>query len=101
MQTIEPLIRRTHKAAADLRRASDLQIKAVLKRLADPREAKKLVLLGTNAKDRERQDRGTPGKDRLMLNKDRIRSIAGSIRKMGPLPDPWGKVWENLLSPKD
>ncbi|HEX9512032.1 MAG TPA: glutamate-5-semialdehyde dehydrogenase [Puia sp.] len=94
MQTIEPLIRRTHKAAADLRRASDRQIKAALKMLADSLEAQKAVLLRANAKDLERQDPGNPRNDRLMLNEDRIRSIAGSIRKIGRLPDPSGKVLE-------
>src|SRR5258708_8841412 len=92
MQTIEPLIRRTHKAAADLRRASDRQIKAALKMLADSLEAQKAVLLRANAKDLERQDTGNPRNDRLMLNADRSRSIAGSSRKIGRLPDPSGKV---------
>ncbi|HWK04111.1 MAG TPA: glutamate-5-semialdehyde dehydrogenase [Puia sp.] len=94
MQTIEPLIRRTYKAATDLRRASDRQIKAALKMLADSLETQKAVLLRANAKDLERQDPENPRNDRLMLNEARIRSIAGSIRKVGRLPDPSGKVLE-------
>ncbi|MES1160875.1 MAG: glutamate-5-semialdehyde dehydrogenase, partial [Bacteroidota bacterium] len=94
MQSIEPLIRRTHKAATGLRAASDRQIKSALKQLADSLEEKKAVLLRANAKDLARQDPANPRNDRLLLNEDRIRSIARSIRKVGRLPDPSGKVLE-------
>src|SRR5258708_38764829 len=101
MQTIEPLIRRTHKAAADLRRASDRQIKAALKMLADSLEAQKAVLLRANAQDLERQHPGNPRNDRLMLNEDRIRSIASRIRKIERLPDPSGKGLEKRIFNSD
>jgi len=94
MESIEPLIRRTYKAAADLRRASDRQIKAVLKTLADTLEEQGAKLLRANAQDLARQDPANPRNDRLMLNEERIRSIARSIRKVGRLPDPSGKVLE-------
>jgi glutamate-5-semialdehyde dehydrogenase len=94
MQSIEPLIRRTYKAAADLRRASDRQIKAVLKTLADTLEEQGAKLLRANAQDLARQDPANPRNDRLMLNEERIHSIARSIRKVGRLPDPSGKVLE-------
>ena len=94
MQSIEPLIRRTHKAATALRAASDRQIKSALKMLADSLETQKRVLLRANAKDLARQDPDNPRNDRLMLNEERIASIARSIRKVGRLPDPSGKVLE-------
>ena len=94
MRTIEPLIRRTYQAAADLRRASNRQIRAALKTLADSLETQKTALLRANARDLEKQDPGNPRNDRLMLNEERIRSIASSIRKVGRLPDPSGKILE-------
>lgn len=94
MQSIEPLIRKTYKAAVHLRSAGDRQIKEVLKTLADSLEKQQAILLKANAKDLKRQDPGNPRNDRLMLNTARIRSIAGSIRKVGRLPDPSGKVLE-------
>jgi glutamate-5-semialdehyde dehydrogenase len=94
MPTIEPLIRRTYKAAAGLRSASDRQIKAALKMLADSLEERGAALLKANARDLARQDSANPRNDRLMLNEERIGSIAHSIRKVGRLPDPSGKVLE-------
>ncbi len=92
MQTIEPLIRRTHRAAIALRRASDKQIKAVLKTLANSLEAKEAALLRANAKDLGRQFPSSPRNDRLLLNKERIQGIARSIRQISRLPDPSGKL---------
>ncbi len=93
-KSIQPLILRTYKAAADLRRASDRQIKGALKTLADSLEAQRAVLLRANAKDLKRQDPSNPRNDRLMLNDDRIKSIAKGIRQVRRLPDPSGKLLE-------
>jgi glutamate-5-semialdehyde dehydrogenase len=89
---IQPLIVATHKAAADLRRAGDGQIKAALKALAASLEAQAGVLLRANAKDLGRQDPSNPRNDRLLLNEERIRGIARSIRRVSRLPDPSGKL---------
>jgi glutamate-5-semialdehyde dehydrogenase len=92
MRTIEPLIRRTYQAAIQLRRASDQQVKAALKMLAASLESQTVLLLRANAKDLGRQDPSNPRNDRLMLNEQRIRSIARSIRQVCRLPDPSGKL---------
>lgn len=92
MQTIELLIRKTYKAAVDLRRASDRQIRAALKTLADSLEEQSGAILKANGRDLARQDPSNPRNDRLLLNEERVRSIARSIRKVGRLPDPSGKV---------
>ncbi|HEY4061635.1 MAG TPA: glutamate-5-semialdehyde dehydrogenase [Puia sp.] len=91
---IQPLIRKTHKAAIDLRSAGDRQVKAALNRLADSLEAQSGILLRANAKDLGRQDPSNPRNDRLMLNEERIRGIARSIRRVSRLPDPSGKLLE-------
>ena len=90
--TIQPLIERTHRAAAGLRGASARQVRAALTALAGMLEASPGVLLRANAKDVARQDVADPRRDRLLLNAQRIAAIAGSIRKVGRLADPSGKV---------
>lgn len=92
---IEPLIRKTHRAAVELRRASDRQVKSALQLLAKSLEEESAVILRANAKDVARQDAGNPRTDRLLLNEKRIKSIAQSIRKVSRLPDPSGKLLDS------
>jgi glutamate-5-semialdehyde dehydrogenase len=91
-KTIQPLILRTYKAAASLRKVGDKQVKQALKLLADSLEVSHGALLRANAKDLERQKPDNPRNDRLLLNEQRIREIAGSIRKISRLPDPSNKL---------
>src|ERR1700754_3910579 len=92
MKTIQPLILKTYKAAVELRRATDSQIKAALRLMAIELEAQPAALLRANAKDLARQEPDNPRNDRLLLNDQRIRGIAQSIRKVSRLPDPSGKL---------
>jgi len=94
MNTIEPLIIKTYKAAIELRRASDRQVKAALQLLAAELEKNSKLLLKANAQDLARQEPDNPRNDRLMLNEQRIKAIAGSIRKVSRLPDPSGRLLE-------
>lgn len=88
------LLQKTHKASTSLQRASDEQIKNILFNLADELIASRASLLEANAKDLAKQSPDNPRNDRLMLNEQRIKSIAESIRKVANLPDPTGKVLE-------
>ncbi|HVU95110.1 MAG TPA: glutamate-5-semialdehyde dehydrogenase [Puia sp.] len=92
---IEPLIRKTHRAAVELRRAGDRQVKSALRLLAKSLEEQSAVVLRANAKDVARQDPDNPRTDRLLLNEKRIRAIAQSIRKVSRLPDPSGKLLDS------
>ena len=94
MNTIEPLIIKTYKAAVQLRKASDRQVKAALLQLASELEKNSRSLLKANAQDLARQEPGNPRNDRLMLDDQRIKAIAGSIRKVSKLPDPSGRLLE-------
>lgn len=94
MNTIEPLIIKTWKAAVDLRRATDKQIRSALLQLADELEKSTKQLLKENQKDVEKQDAGNPRIDRLILNEQRIKGIANSIRTISRLPNPSGKTIE-------
>ena len=92
MKSIEPILERTYKAGAGLRRASERQLKGVLGTLADLLGSNREVLLRANARDLRRQKDGDPRNDRLLLNEQRVKGIAGALRKVSGLPDPTGKV---------
>src|SRR5262245_59502591 len=94
MNTIEQLIIKTWKAAVQLRRAGDAQLKTTLQQLADALLQNKTALLKANRKDLEKQDPNNPRTDRLLLNEQRINSIANSIRTISRLPNPSGKTIE-------
>ncbi|HWB91426.1 MAG TPA: glutamate-5-semialdehyde dehydrogenase [Puia sp.] len=92
MKDIQSSIQQTHKAAVNLRNAGDSQIKKALRTLAELLQSESGPLLRANARDLARQEPGNPRNDRLMLNEQRIKAIAGSIRKVSALPDPGGKL---------
>jgi glutamate-5-semialdehyde dehydrogenase len=99
MSSIEPLIKKTYEAAVALRNASQQQIKAALHTLADSLESQTKTLLKANAADLAKQDPDNPRNDRLMLNEQRIRAIAASIRKVSRLPDPTGRLLDKRRLP--
>ena len=94
-KSIQPLMRKSHRAAVELRRASDRQIKSALLLLAKTMEEQHAGLLRANAKDLARQDPGNPRNDRLLLTEKRIKAIAQSIRKVSRLPDPSGRLLDS------
>lgn len=94
MKSIESLIIKTYKAATQLRRASDEQIKNTLLALAKALEENMQLLLNANAKDLSKQESNNPRNDRLLLNEQRIFNIANSIRNISKLPNPSGKILE-------
>src|SRR6186713_578316 len=89
---IETLIRKTNQAGVGLRSVPERQIKAALNALAASLVSQQAVLLKANAKDLARQEPDNPRNDRLMLNEQRIRTIARGIRNVSRLPDPSGKT---------
>ena len=99
MESINESLKKTHKAAASIQKADDAQIKNILFNIADELVASRAVLLEANAKDLSRQSANNPRNDRLMLNEQRIKGIAESIRKVASLPDPTGKVIEQRTLP--
>jgi len=94
MKSIEPLIIKTHKAAVGLRNATDAQIKKALLSLANALEKNSAVIIKANKKDVVKQDPNDPKVDRLILNEQRIKNIAGAIRQISKLPNPSGRVIE-------
>ena len=94
MKTVEQLLFKTHKAAAGLRNATDAQIKKALMALADAAEKNSGIIIKANKKDIAKQNINDPKVDRLLLNEERIKSIANAIRQIAKLPNPSGKVLE-------
>jgi glutamate-5-semialdehyde dehydrogenase len=99
MDSINNILHLTHKAATSIQRAQDEQIKNILFNLADELVASREAVLTANAKDLSKQAPDNPRNDRLMLNEQRIKGIAESIRKVANLPDPTGKVLEKRILP--
>jgi glutamate-5-semialdehyde dehydrogenase len=92
MKSIETVLIKTAKAAIQLRGTADKKIRWVLLKLADALEDNMDLVLKANKKDLAAQDPDNPRIDRLMLNEQRIKNIAASIRKISRLPNPSGKV---------
>jgi len=97
--TIEPRIRKAHRAAVGLRSASGRQVQAALKALAGLLETSAGPLLRANALDVARLDPADPRRDRLLLTGPRIAAIAAAIRKVSRLPDPSGRLLERRVLP--
>ena len=98
MKRIESLIIKTYNASAALRNTPDAQIKKALKMLADAVESGMDIILKANSVDVEKQDANDPRTDRLLLNKQRITNIAGSIRQISGLPNPSGKLLSRKIT---
>jgi glutamate-5-semialdehyde dehydrogenase len=94
MSKIGTLMKKTYEAGVSLRSAGERQIQTALRMLADSLVEQTSALLKANAQDLSRQDPDNPRNDRLMLNEQRIRAIASSIRKVSRLPDPTGRLLE-------
>ena len=94
MESIEPIIIKTFKASASLRKAKDEQIVKTLEMLADDVEANCAGILEANSLDISKQNANDTRTDRLRLNEQRIKNIANSIRQVSKLPNPSGKVLE-------
>lgn len=87
-------IKKAYTSAPALRAADDRQLKKILLLIADELEKQQNTILRANQKDVSKQDADNPRTDRLMLNEERIKGIANSIRKVSRLPNPSNKILE-------
>jgi glutamate-5-semialdehyde dehydrogenase len=94
MSSTIALIKKAYTAAPALRAADDRQLKKTLLMIADELEKQQTTILKANQKDVAKQDAANPRTDRLMLNEERIKAIANSIRKVSRLPNPSNKILE-------
>ncbi|WEK35973.1 MAG: glutamate-5-semialdehyde dehydrogenase [Candidatus Pseudobacter hemicellulosilyticus] len=99
MKSTAALIGQTHTAAINLRKTKEKQVKAALIALAAALEANSAALIRANKKDLAKQAPDNPRNDRLLLNQERIHTIANSIRTIARLPDPGGQLLEERTLP--
>ena len=92
MESIQPILEATGKAATAVRRLSLEDKKAILIRLAALLKEKQEIIIQENKKDLDKMDDADPKKDRLFLNASRINDLANSLHDILRLEDPAGKV---------
>ncbi|MDP9801646.1 glutamate-5-semialdehyde dehydrogenase [Arcanobacterium wilhelmae] len=92
---VERVARRAKSAARVLRQCGTAQKNSVLNAIADALEMNTDVIVSANARDLAAgRTAGTSAGllDRLMLDGERVRSIANAVRNVAALPDPVGNV---------
>ncbi|GAB4407597.1 MAG: glutamate-5-semialdehyde dehydrogenase [Bacteroidia bacterium] len=90
--TIRPLLAAAREASRAVAACSDAYKAALLHHLADLLDCAHDPILAANARDLARMDDSDPKKDRLLLNEDRLRDLARSLRDIAALPDPAGQL---------
>jgi glutamate-5-semialdehyde dehydrogenase len=97
MNKVDRLIKATYESSFLLQAADDRVIKKSLQQMASLLEENSAAVLKANKKDLSRQDPADPKTDRLLLNEQRIQSIAKAIRAIATLPCPAGKLIEEKV----
>lgn len=92
MTSILPLLEKTQKASAQVRRLSNEQKTNLLNYLAEILIEHKTQIKAENQKDLDLMADEDPKKDRLLLNDKRIDDLASSLRDVAVLKDPTGEV---------
>ncbi|GAB3011982.1 glutamate-5-semialdehyde dehydrogenase [Niabella terrae] len=99
MTSVEKSLIKANKAKIKLQQFSDRQLKALLRRIAALIVEKEQLILKANQKDLATKDPEDPRNDRLMLNPQRLRSIARAIKNIAGLPDPAGQTLASRTLP--
>ena len=92
MESIEHLLKKTHKAGAVVRRLNKEQKAHILIDLAKELLENSNQILLENKKDLDLMDPNDAKFDRLKLNDSRIISLADSLNQIAKLDDPSGKI---------
>lgn len=82
----------TREASRSLPGCAESSIEAVLNDLAASVLASTREILAANVRDLARMDNADPKYDRLLLNPDRLQSVADDLRKVAVLANPVGEV---------
>lgn len=97
--SIENILKKANKAKTALQQLPEKQLTKMLRSLADAIVQNESRILQANQKDLAAQDPDNPKNDRLMLNPQRLKAIANSIKKVAALPDPSGAVLAERVLP--
>jgi len=96
---IQSSLKKVNKASRKLVQLSDQAIHSILNEVASITLANIPYILAENKKDLDRMDSTNPKYDRLLLNEQRLKSIAEDIRKVASLPSPLNKVLDKRTAP--
>lgn len=91
--------RNVKEASRTLVSVDESTINQLLLKIAFEAEKQSAFILSENKKDLDRMDPSDPKYDRLKLNEERIKGIAGDIRNVASLPSPLGKVLDEAVRP--
>ena len=94
MTNLTEQLRATKQASRMLAGLAEKEVNTFLLRLADALEQDAEKILQANQRDLARMSPEDPKFDRLLLNQERIRAIAGDVRTVAGLPSPVGKTLE-------
>jgi len=99
LMNLTTIFKKVRKAATTLGMADPEKISRVLLAVADEAEKNIDLIIARNRLDLDRMDRQDPKYDRLLLNEQRIRAIAGDIRNVAGLPSPLGRRLSESVRP--
>ncbi|MEO5910549.1 MAG: glutamate-5-semialdehyde dehydrogenase [Pelobium sp.] len=92
MENIQELLINASKATAEVSALSAEKKQEVLENLAQQLENNLELIIIENKKDLVRMKDDDPKKDRLLLNEERIKALASSVRDVAVLEDPTNKI---------
>lgn len=92
MDRVDKIIQNTYNASFVLQGVSNKIIEKTLITIASILEANTSRMINANKKDIAKQDPADPRVDRLLLNEQRIKSIASAIKGIATLPCPSGSM---------
>jgi glutamate-5-semialdehyde dehydrogenase len=92
-------LKKVNDATRQLIRLSDAEISEILHEFADLTDASHAFLIAENQKDLARMSPDDPKYDRLLLNENRLLSIANDLRKVATLPSPLHKTLSEYTTP--
>ncbi len=95
METILPLLEKTHETSLQMRLLSDSEKSKILVSLAKIIGAEEENILTENKKDVVKMEDTNPKKDRLILNSERIQDLVSGLISVANLPDPTNQVLSN------
>lgn len=93
---LEVKLKKAKKASEDYALIKPANVDIALRVMARELVRNAKAILRANAKDIKKRKPNDPLIDRLMLNEERIKEIAGSLREIVTLPNPVGEVYDCL-----
>lgn len=92
MESIEEQLIQAKEAKKSISTLEDQQKQSLLNRLASAMEEHRWDIISENLKDLQKMPDADPKKDRLLMNEERINTLAESLRDVAGLQDPTQRV---------